>query len=285
MRTLALFLILLNIGFFAWQLESLPWLLWQPDQFTQTTWSRQPSDLPTLVLLSEHESKKSDKMAAVVLSQTNIAKNTTSDKVEMPSTSSNQPGIKVENHVKATPLSKLQQAAGLPITPNIHIKDKIQLTSTISCFQTGLYTRSKVSKLAKWLETKKDVISKVQTDQKPISTWVYLPSFKNRQKARKVKQRLNRLGISDYAIVTKGKFNNAISLGLYTKSFNVKSRIKELKAVGYQNVKTQKRYKNNTSYRLNVKMLAGQNELLDILQKNFKGIRLNSVNCKAIALP
>ncbi len=223
----------------------------------------------------------------------------------MPSTIPNKPGITAkvpkafkptkENKTKAALVSKLQQAAGLPITlkqKNLKkTKDKIQppLTPTppptIFCFQTGLYTRAKVSKIAKWLENKKDVIFEVQNNQKPISTWVYLPPFKNRHRARRVQQRLNKLGIFHHAIITKGRFNNAISLGVYRKPFNVKSRIQKLKAVGYQNVKTQKRYKNDTSYQLNVKMLAGQNDLLDILQKNFKEIRLKSVECKAIALP
>jgi len=310
MRTLALILIFLNCSFLVWQLGLLTWLPWQPNQFAPTSWSEQPSDLPALVLLSERNLENFEKVAATKMPQVKIiptsfsqitnqkpvtSSTTFIDKVEIASISE-QPRPKFTPKIPETPIkkissvSKLQQAAGLAKNSKNHkkIKDKDQsFIPTESCFQASLYTRTKVSQITNWLKNKKDIIYKVQSYPKQIlaATWVYLPPYKNRQIARQVRQHLNQIGITHHELVTKGQFNNAISLGLFRKSSNVKNRIQKLKTLGYQNVKTQKRYKNNTNYRLNVKILAGQNELLDISQKNFWGARLKPVNCQAIALP
>jgi len=325
MRTLALLLFLLNIGFLAWQLELLPWLPFQPKPFVQTSWPRWSfaPDLPQLVLLSERklhnttsDSSRANETAiekvALTLPQThigiptssnaiipsktvikpvtNLAPITPKDKVEITlATTTEKPTKKAPQVTLNTSPSKLQQVAGIPNISKSQKKSNGKTQpyistkpSTIACFQAGPYARTKANKIAKWLRSKKDIIVLVLNGQTqaPISTWVYLPPFKNRQLARRAKQRLNQRGISHHEIVTMGQFNNAISLGLYRKPVNVKIRLKQLKAKGYKNVKTQKRYKNNTRYRLNVKMPAGQNELLLAFKKNFKGSRLKSVTCK-----
>jgi hypothetical protein len=336
MRTLALLLFLLNIGFLAWQLELLPMLPWQPKQFVQTSWPRWSfaPDLPQLVLLSErnlHQTTSDSSRAnfttnekvALTLPQTHIGIPTSSngiipsktvikpnaiipsktvikpvtnhpitpkDQGEItPATTTEKPLKKASRVTLNTSPSKLQQVAGIPNISKGQKKSNGKTQpyrstepSTIACFRAGPYARTTANKIAKWLRSKKDIIVSVLNGQTqaPTSTWVYLPPFKNRQMARRAKQRLNQRGISHHEIVTIGQFNNAISLGLYRKPVNVKIRLKQLKAKGYKNVKTQKRYKNNTRYRLNVKMPAGQNELLLAFKKNFKGSRLKSVTCK-----
>ena len=322
MRTLALLLFLLNIGFLAWQLELLPMLPWQPKQFVQTSWPRWSfaPDLPQLVLLSErnlHKTTSDSSLAnfttiekvALTLPQTHIGIPTSSNAIipsktvikpvtNHPITPKDQgeitptttkPTKKVPQVTLNTSPSKLQQVAGIPNLSKGPKKSTGKTQpyistepSTLACFRAGPYARTKANQIAKWLKSKKDIIVKVQNGQTqaPTSTWVYLPPFKNRQMARRAKQRLNQRGISHHEIVTMGQFNNAISLGLYRKPVNVKIRLKQLKAKGYKNVKTQKRYKNNTKYRLNVRMPAGQNELLLAFKKNFKGSRLKSVTCK-----
>jgi hypothetical protein len=53
MRSLALLLLLLNLGFLFWQLKWLPWLPWQPEQIAQWPSKYQESDLQRPVLLDE----------------------------------------------------------------------------------------------------------------------------------------------------------------------------------------------------------------------------------------
>jgi phage terminase small subunit len=151
-----------------------------------------------------------------------------------------------------------------------------------SCFQAGPYTQiSTAKKIVKWLKRKKDITANIQRRQTQVlgSTWVYLPPFKNRQAAISAQQRLNRLGIGHHEIIKKGPFNNAISLGLYRQPSSVKRRFKELSAKGYKNLKTQKRYKSDTKYWLNVKM-PHQNVLLNAFRKKFLRHELEKVACK-----
>lgn len=55
MRTLALLLLLMNIAFFAWQQQLLPWLPWQPELLQPEPAPTYRATLPQLVLLSERE--------------------------------------------------------------------------------------------------------------------------------------------------------------------------------------------------------------------------------------
>jgi hypothetical protein len=218
--------------------------------------------------------------------------------------------VVVGSHEKNTAVSKLQQISGLPM-PTLNkslsqekLKDKkINIASTRpllkseklskmeknkaskseACFQIGPYPRMNITtKIVKWLSIR-NVMVKVQNrqTQKLKATWVYLPPFKNRQAAYSEIRRLNERGIDDHAIVTKGPFNNAISLGLYHKPFYAKQRFEKLVASGYKNVKTQKRYKKETKYWLNVKM---PSRLQNTFQKKFKGRLLEPVACKLISL-
>jgi hypothetical protein len=356
MRNLALFLLLLNLFFWFWQLKLLSWLPWQPEQLShiRVLNSSISNDLPRLVLLGEHnishttDSKKKpvenlagesvaensfvETVASIVgknsitnsVSPTkthteaqiktgiNIANIDTPVKVEIippPLTTGSQTTVKqsandsnsaqkvvVGSHEKKTAVSKLQQISGLPraylniaLTPPLVKSEKLSKmeenkpSKSEACFQIGPYPRMNITKkIVKWLSIR-NVMVKVQNrqTQKLKATWVYLPPFKNRQAAYSERQRLNERGIDDHAIVTTGPFNNAISLGLYHKPFYAKQRFEKLVASGYKNVKTQKRYKKETKYWLNVKM---PSRLQNTFKKKFKGRMLEPVACELISL-
>lgn len=144
MRSLALFLILINLVFYAWQFKFLTWLPWQPEQFIPRKWS-------------------------------------------------------IPSYFNDTPI-------------NIAVTKKIV---------------------------------KIEQTKKLISTWIYLPPFKNRKAAIRAEYRLKQKGIGDFMIITKGKFKYAISLGFFSKTKYLNRRIKQLKAKGVNNFKLQERYKKN----------------------------------------
>lgn len=171
------------------------------------------------------------------------------------------------------------------------IANIVQEMNALACFQLGPYRRrSKIKKIANWLKDNKrllnikNVFVKVQKARVLASTWVYLPPFKNLSTARSVQQRLKQLGIHDNLIITKGKYKNTISLGVYRKPSNAKRRFNNLSAKGYQNVKTQKRYK--TNYWLNIKISVDQEDLLKaFIQKIKQKIKiqlLKSMKCQKI---
>jgi phage terminase small subunit len=167
----------------------------------------------------------------------------------------------------------------------------------VICFESGPYTQALIAQpVYNWLKNnsssknkskiKGDIQVEIQPRQTQVleSTWVYLPPFKSRQAADMAQQRLNQLGIADYMVVTQGQFDNAISLGRYRNPANVQQRLKELSTKGYQNIKTQERYKSDTRYWLNVKISPKESQaLLSAFNKHFKNLTLKQVGCESLA--
>jgi hypothetical protein len=208
--------------------------------------------------------------------------------------SAEQPPPKIE----PSPINSVQ-----PVNKATQTTNRVKSLTTaateqeVICLESGPYAQAAMAQpLYKWLKNKlwlknkaeinRDISVEIQPRQTQVleSTWVYLPPFKNRQAAYVAQQRLNQLGIVDYMIVTRGQFNNAISLGRYRNPRNVQQRLKELSAKGYQNIKTQERYRSNTRYWLNVKILPKESHsLLSAFEKRFKNLTLKPVNCESIA--
>lgn len=88
---------------------------------------------------------------------------------------------------------------------------------------------------------------KAITDKEPKSYWVYFPAEKTLADARAVVSQLQVAKVKDYQIIRKGKFTNAISLGLYNGYSRAKIRVGRLKKLGF-NPKVQTRYKQVTRH-------------------------------------
>ena len=205
--------------------------------------------------------------------------------------SAEQKQSKIEDSLPSQPVKKVTNTTNQakPLTATME--------QAVICLESGPYTQiATVQPLYNWLKNKlwlknksaikRDFQVEIQPRQTQVleSTWVYLPPFKNRQAAYAAQQRLNQLGIVDYMIVTQGHFNNAISLGRYRNPNNVQQRLKELSTKGYQNIKTQERYRNDTHYWLNVKILPkASHALLNAFEKRFKKKTLKPINCESIA--
>ncbi len=63
--------------------------------------------------------------------------------------------------------------------------------------------------------------------------WVYLPPYSTRQKAVDEAGKLATLGVEDYFIISDGRRDNAISLGIFNKKSDSDQRIKEIITLGY----------------------------------------------------
>jgi hypothetical protein len=155
------------------------------------------------------------------------------------------------------------------------------------CFQAGAYTdKEKVAEIISSLKNKANVNMEqldVQTSQTRIlrSIWVYLPPLKNKQAAKRTIKNLKQAGFKDYRIIATGKFQNAISLGLYNTKIYADIRVKKLRSKGYKNIKIQKRYKDVKKYVLNFKIPAIQKTLLlNMFEEKFEEPRLNLVACE-----
>ncbi len=144
------------------------------------------------------------------------------------------------------PKNKISAEKEKPINIGINLSDK----QTTTCYKIGPYKNLKKLKQIKNQFNNQKV--KIEQTQKLISTWIYLPPFKNRKAAIRAKYKLKQKGINHLMIITKGKFKYAISLGFFSKTKYINRRIKELKAKGFHNFKQQERYK--TNYWLTVKL-------------------------------
>ena len=85
------------------------------------------------------------------------------------------------------------------------------------------------------------------TGKEPKSYWVYFPPEKTLEDARAVVNQLQVANVSDYQIIRKGKFTNAIALGLYNGYSRAKIRVRRLKKLGFS-AKVQTRYKEVTRH-------------------------------------
>ena len=88
---------------------------------------------------------------------------------------------------------------------------------------------------------------KAITDKEPKSYWVYFPAEKSLEDAKAVVNQLQIANVDDYFIIRKGKYTNAISLGLYNGYSRAKIRIRALKKLGF-NPKVQTRYRQVTRH-------------------------------------
>ncbi len=93
---------------------------------------------------------------------------------------------------------------------------------------------------------------KAITDKEPKSYWVYFPPQKNLAEAKAVIKQLQASNVDDHHVIRKGKFTNAVSLGLYNGYSRAKIRVKSLKKLGF-NPKVQTRYQEVTRHWLDFK--------------------------------
>lgn len=172
-----------------------------------------------------------------------------------------------------TPVEGIQAANDSAAPPK-----PIPMPVTVTCFQAGPYLQAhEANKAADWLNHQAEVKASVQGGTPVLTiTRVYLPPLESRQAAQRVAQRLSQLGIKDYMIES----NNTISLGMFKNPDSVIRRVKQLQAKGYQQVKTDERYDNNTRHWLSVKIRIDSQTVLTAFRKIFKGPALEPVACK-----
>ncbi len=152
-------------------------------------------------------------------------------------------------------ISKLDKTSKSNIKPSTKPNTKIDknLSPSIgpakTCYSLGPILDEKDSKK---LEQKLRQVGfkpkhKAITDKEPKSYWVYFPKQKTLEDAKAVANQLRDSNVSDYQIIRKGKFTNAISLGLYNGYSRAKIRVRNLKKLGF-NPKVQTRYKEVTRH-------------------------------------
>jgi hypothetical protein len=149
--------------------------------------------------------------------------------------------------VDLLPLATISDMAALDFKPriiggtpelklDIGVQGEVAANAEIpQCFSLGPFTKKEAAK-----ETLADidamglqsVIRSTAMKQKK-RFWVYLPPYSTRQKAVDEAGKLATLGVEDYFIISDGRRDNAISLGIFNKKSDSDQRIKEIITLGY----------------------------------------------------
>ena len=108
--------------------------------------------------------------------------------------------------------------------------------------------------------------------------WVYIAPLMNKTLADARLNELVNLGVKDLAVVRVGKWQNAISLGLYAKQPIADARVAELRKKGVQNSRVEARGKTASVLLLN-QLDAGEQAQLQQIQQTFGDGQLKTVAC------
>jgi hypothetical protein len=109
--------------------------------------------------------------------------------------------------------------------------------------------------------------------------WVYIPPLANKTLADAKLNELANLGVKDLAVVRAGKWQNAISLGLYAKQPIADARLAELRKKGVQSSRIEARGKTASVLMLN-QLGASEQAQLQQIQQTFGGSQLKAIACR-----
>jgi len=156
------------------------------------------------------------------------------------------------------------------------------------CLEWGDFSGEDLKKVNIELEKLKlgDKLGQREIEQ-DTGFWVYMPPLKTKAKVRQKVRELKNLGVTEYYVVSgKGKWRNAISLGVFKTKEAAEKLYKKRKAQGVRSAKLGERASKliSTQFILNGVRLEIKDELRG-LQKDFKGSVLNDVPCTLTRQP
>jgi hypothetical protein len=107
-----------------------------------------------------------------------------------------------------------------------------------SCFSFGpLPDERQVVWLSDWFRARKASVSTRSSEESHQQLyWVYLAPQPSDDDTKAVLENLQRSGVRDYRLISRGDLANAVSLGLFSSQAAVNARIDELREQGYQPV-------------------------------------------------
>ncbi len=166
-------------------------------------------------------------------------------------------------------------SAGQPSVTPIDMSAKpLGLQGESSCFTLGPFTRADVVRrsaetlAALGVDVKHREISK----RTPRGYWVYLPSSKSYQAAKRKVTELQKKGLKDLYIMGKGGHQNAISLGLFTRESAANSRFQQVKKLGLKAV-LEIQYRTNKQTWLDLTVPGGQAVTVANITKMVSGLQ------------
>ena len=130
--------------------------------------------------------------------------------------------------------------AGLPANPPVDPAPEPTASpdppTPRACLTLGpLGDTAPLTEIQTWLEQRGASVD-IRTDERREVAlyWIYFPPVTSRREAVAQVERLREEGLSDVIVVPKGDMENAISLGVFSRTDTRDRRLRELNAKGYQ---------------------------------------------------
>lgn len=114
-------------------------------------------------------------------------------------------------------------------------KKKKTLLGGKLCYSLGPFIKKSQSEKAQQLlkDTGFEVNRIRLRDTSRSGYWVTLPASESRKEAKKYIVRLKKLKVTDYFLVAKGAYENAVSLGVYSQKKLARRRLDEIIRLGF----------------------------------------------------
>ena len=170
-------------------------------------------------------------------------------------------------------------------SPDHSLKRSISVNSEkkkLFCLEWGDFSGENLKKTTLELSKLKlgDKLQQREIEQ-GTGFWVYMPPLKNRARVKMKIHELKNLGVHEYYVISdKGKWENAISLGIFKTQAAAQNLHEKLKTQGVRSARTGERASKliSTQFILNGVRMEIKDKLMG-LQKNFKGSELNDIPC------
>jgi len=291
MRAFVLMVLVLNVAFFGWQyLADNQWGL-EESAGLELKALPEKAAVPSLVLVSEEPAIVID----VIPVQPLAVAESSLDEARLEGLASEESVLEetalTESEVEQEPV-KIATAVGSEseASPTIaEVVAEVEPPALIAiCYKAGPFKqRAQPQELeAMAVQYGFDAAITAREDESLLGEWIYLAEYDSLQSARDDVTALKGQGIKDIGIARLADGELIISLGIFGKQNTLKRRLAELRALGYVNYQTKKRYRKTKAFWLVLSGFEGDqqrilaDELGVALADRFPAAQLMPVGCR-----
>jgi len=291
MRAFVLMVLVLNVGFFTWQyLADNQWGL-EESAGLELKALPEKAAVPSLVLVSEEPAIVIDVIPvqplAVAESSLEEARSEGLASEKSALEEAALTGSEAEQEPVEIATAVGSESAASPAVAEVAVEVEPPALIAI-CYKAGPFKqRSQPQELeAMAVQYGFDAAITARAGESLLGEWIYLTEYGSLQSARDDVTALKGQGIKDVGIARLASGELIISLGIFGKQNTLKRRLAELKALGYVNYQTKKRYRKTEEFWLVLSGVEGDqqrilaDELGVALADRFPAAQLAPVGCR-----
>ncbi len=253
MKWMILFLVLVNVAFFGWQLRRDQTMFVTAEPMPPVTRSAMVN---RLLLVSELQS-------GVLRQRRNVPS-------PPPPASPPEAQSPIEIAKADTDTTSRSTEANLAVPPE----------SDIECYTVGpLENEDDISAIGAWFSAQGSQATLRSDERREVaSTWLFLPPLESREAADALAREIQAANIDDIYVIPRGDMANAVSLGLYSQNDSLHRRVSQLEERGYT-PSMLPRYRTVTASWFDVSTSAAQPITIGVLDEIFPDLIVRRVAC------